>query len=292
MVTFNPGLYSLIPDSTMIPEAQEAVGNPDRGSQLADDQIAPAHHISSVLPVKRKHTRNHSRRPHNMSLHQKLVHGEMLKIRNLPNDTRHSLETLLDHHQIAELSKEPSLVLQLRLLYFTIGSCQSLLAFKETLRLAREMPDSIYPSGECASGKNMSTAERFQEISRLNRTEALCVLLRRCHIVILFETERQHLCQRDAIIVETPSTFGTGQKPEMGNPEVRLEALLTEAMMYKMNPGLRKETDEFKKLRGQVTQLRRLAKLLRILTGKFGFGILALLPSGPAYSEFNLTDNM
>jgi hypothetical protein len=96
----------------------------------------------------------------------------------------------------------------------------------------------------------------------------------------------------NAMVAETPSSFVEERGSAMGNPAVRRKSALTDSMLRKIRPDLQKGTSEHKKQRAHVTQMRRLAELLGMLTGTYGFGILAVLPFGPAFSEFTLTDSM
>lgn len=297
MVSFDSIEVGNLRDGTRPPNTTEAIGNPgprlQPESQIAstNQQIIPdmtKQANTTEASGKEKHSQGNEKMFRIVLLHNTLIYEELEKVNSLPAHLCGDLAPLLDHHQIAQLSTDEPQVLLLRLLYFTIGSCQSLLGFKDTLRIAREMPDySIF-----ASRRNLSDMERFDQICRLDKTEALCVLLKRCHIAILFEKEREYLLQNDSIVIETPLTIREGHRAEMGNPVAKHEAALTDMMLYKFKPELKKGTDEFKKYRGQVSRLRQLAKRLRILTSKFGFGILALLPSEPACPEFKLTDSM
>ena len=137
----------------------------------------------------------------------------------------------------------------------------------------------------------MEISERFAEICRLDNRECFCVLSRRYHLVKLFGQEMENL-RNDVAINDTPSTFVVGRKAQAGNPVVMQEAALTDQLLCKLKPNCHKGTREFDILRRKVSRLRRLAKILRLLTDAYGLGILALLPSEPNYSEKCITDNM
>ncbi|KAF2007623.1 hypothetical protein P154DRAFT_614925 [Amniculicola lignicola CBS 123094] len=284
-------------NSTWLSGFNEAVEHQEQRIQIGHEGTADSpqgsldtteHPRTAVTLGKRKYLHDNEGRQDDTSLHQRLVHEELEKLNNFPTYIRGDLKALLDHAQIGELSGDASQVMQLRLLYFTIGSCQTLIGFKETLRVVRGMSnDFMY-----APGPDLCCTERFREICRLDHQEALCVLLRRYHVVKLFETELANLRQSNGVVVETPSTFNMGHSAKSGNPAVRVQAELTDGVLGKIRPDLERGTREFRRIRLQISQLRRLAKVLQILSETYGFGILALLPSGPAYSEFNLTDNM
>jgi hypothetical protein len=231
--------------------------------------------------------RTHIRTIRKISLHERHVSEELDKIRSPPTGLHENLMNLLDHDGIDGLSINTFQASQLKMLYFAIGSCQSLRGFKEALQLARGNPSYISNPSRPA----LSCAERFQEICRLDDTECLCILLRRFHTVKLFEEEMEVLYPSDMIIVETPSSFVERQTAEMGNPAVRRKAALTDAILRKIKPELQEGTLEHRRYRAQVKQMRRLAELLGVLTGTYGSGILALLPCRPGYSELSPMEN-
>ncbi|KAH8728855.1 hypothetical protein GQ44DRAFT_768734 [Phaeosphaeriaceae sp. PMI808] len=267
-------------------------------SQIENDITLSAHKSSTrvtkssrmtVTPAKRKSSQGPKEGIDDDILKKRLIPEEMAKICNLRNQCGgEHLMTLLDHVQLASLSNNISWVIQLRLFYFAIGSCQSLLSFKEILENVRKI------SG-LASATFMrchTSAESYQIIRRLSKTEALCVLLKRCHTVKLFETESACITQStDTMNVETPSNFGARRGSEAGNPANKRKATITDAMMKKIAPELEKGTKEYEKHRRDISAIRRLAGPLHLLTSKFGFGILALLPSGPD-SELKVSDHM
>jgi hypothetical protein len=184
--------------------------------------------VTSITPRKRKSFHEDGERHYSNSLHHKLFSMEIQKMIDLPYSSRTELRALLDHAQMSQLSTDPSQVLQLRFMYLAIGSCQSLIDFKEQLRVARNMMDA----SNQPIGLNLSVSERFMEICRLDDEEAVCVLLRRYHMVKLCEDERNTFLQKDRMIVETPETFGIGNRAPKGSPTVLREAALTDALLF------------------------------------------------------------
>jgi len=246
--------------------------------------------VIAVTPAKRKLVQGHKDMIEDEVLIKRLILEEMEKMRNVRNDSdgEHLLRPLLENARITSLSNETSWTVQLRLFYFTIGSGQSLLDFKEILGNARKMPR---PSSTIFE-RCRTCEESYRMICRLRKTESLCVLLRRCHTVKLFETELADLAQRTfAMNVETPSTFGTKQGFEAGNPANKRKATITDTVMRKIVPQVEKGTKEYGKHRRDISTLRRLAQPLHLLTERFGFAILALIPSGPN-SELEVSDKM
>lgn len=266
--------------------------------QIESDITLSAHKSSSrvtkssrmtVTPAKRKSSQGPKEGIEDDILLKRLIPEEMAKICNLRNQrSGEHLMALLDHAQLISLSNDISWVIQLRLFYFAIGSCQSLLNFKEILENVRKRSGLT-----SATFMHCHTStESYQMIRQLGKTEALCVLLKRCHTVKLFETESACITQSTVTMdVETPSNFGARRGSEAGNPANKRKATITDAMMRKIVPDLEKGTKEYEKHRRDISTLRRLAKPLLLLTSKFGFGILALLPSGPD-SELKVSDHM
>jgi hypothetical protein len=271
-------------------ESEGIIEDTCQGNQIGNHIVAGTHQVSSdttknpetaIALDSRGRSQEHRRALHKISLHERLVREELAKLRSPPSQLHENLKNLLDHDGIDGATTHKFQASQLRLLYFAIGSCQSLRGFKEALHLARASPGYIcHPSRHA-----LSCAERYQTICRLDDTERLCILLRRFHIVKLFEEELEVLYPSNMIIVETPSSFVKRQTAEMGNPAVRRKAALTDAVLRKIKPELQEGTPEYKKCRTELKQMRRLAEMLGILTGTYGYGILALLPSKPAYSE-------
>lgn len=294
---FNPNTARDIGGHTPMANLHSLVEISEQEIQVSSTGVADPHQGSSstsadphraVIPGKRKNSQDHRGRPRTISLHYSLLHEELEKLHRFPNSIRGDLEALLDDSRIDDLSPDLSQVGPLRLLYLAMGSCQSLIEFKANLRTARNIPSAPIHN----LGSNLCPTERLKEICRLDSQESLCVLARRYHVVKLFETELKDLRQDNDMIVETLSTFGTGHRAQAGNPAVMQEAALTEGLLYKIRPDLKRGSSEFRRVRGKLSQLRRLAKVLRVLIETYGFGVLALLPCGPSYSELTISDYM
>lgn len=170
---------------------------------------------------------------YNSSLHEQLLKEERAKLHNLPTQQHKHVMNLLYHPQLELLSPDVSQVSQLRLPYFTIGSCQSLRSFRDILQCARAHPNQYPPSGQV-----LSCEERFKVICGLEETAALCILLKRYHLVKLFEEELETFHDKNAMTVETPASFMEMRPTKSGNPAVRREAALTDAVLKKQRPEL------------------------------------------------------
>lgn len=104
--------------------------------------------------------------------------------------------------------------------------------------------------------------------------------------------EQKSSCGYSQMIVETPRSIGAAERANAGNPKFALDAKLTNELSQKIMPNTQDGSSEFEKARRKVKQLRKLARYLHILVDSYGFGVLALLPSGPSFGELSLTDNM
>lgn len=267
------------------------VGQPENEWQIETGGMAAAPEVRSdgvgnvqttVTLAKRKCSHNGKDKHHAESMRCAL-RVEREKLNGAPD-----LEVLLHHPLLEEIGADPPQQIWLRFLYLAIGSGPSLIDFKEQFHSAKER--SV--TGVRTIGPILTHPERFQEICRLEGEEALCALRRRYHVIKLCETERDIFLQNNQMIMETPYTFDAGHRSLIGNPAVMQEAALTDALLFKIRPELRRETPDFQKFRRRIKRVRRLAKILQMLTGTYGFGILAMLPSGPSYLESPLTDNV
>lgn len=235
-----------------------------------------------TLAKKRKFDRDGARNSLQDSVYSRLIREEVAKL-----DAEDSKELLVSP-ELVEINANPPQMAQLRLLYLYMGSSKSLMEFRGQLQSARARPYDVAQSIEY----EMTSSERFMEICRIDDHERLCVLSRRFHLVKLFGQEMEELRNNATMVSHTPATFIMGQKAQAGNPLVLQEAAVTDQLLCRLKPDCRKGTKEFEHLRRKVSRLRRLSKLLRLLTDAYGLGVLALLPCGPNYSEVSVTDNM
>jgi hypothetical protein len=284
-------------DSVVLSESDDPLGHLETPSNMENRQssstcqrslIGTRNPSARVTPKKRKALHEDSQRNRIGLLHQKLLRTELQKLKKIPISRQTELKVFLEHAQIGQWSKDPSQMLQLRLMYMAIGSCQSLIDFKNQLHAARDtLSISHQPIGPTSSLK-----ERFTEICRLDNNEAFCVLSRRYHSIKLCETEEELFFQNSQLIIDTPQTLSTVRNVPRGSPHVLKVATLTDRLLFRVRPELKDDTVEFRRCREKIKRLRKLAKILRVLTDTYGFGILALLPFGSTYSESPLTDTM
>ena len=257
---------------------------PDALDQGASSGIVSARK-ASVTRVKRKRAQDNedeTRTNHNALL--QLERGKL----TFDSEASLNLGRFLEHPQISELEESSTQFAPFRFLYLAIGSWQTLQDFTEQLRIARGKPNVwIKPAKS-----SMSASETFNIICLLDSEEAVCILLRRYHAIKLLEEEQRYVAQNNGFVMVTPDTVAAGGRTQMGNPTVVQEAELIDRLAYKIKPNVQPTSEEFLSVRDKVKRLRRLARRLQNLTKLYGVGILALLPSGPSFSGYSLTDSM
>lgn len=234
--------------------------------------------------AKRKRTQDSKQKAD--STYRSMLHSEKRKLECVSQDEKEVLVKHLEHPEISKLEEKSSN--RLHFLYLAIGSWHTIDDFRAQIRLARSNP-SVH--GRLYVSK-WSAAETYIEICRLEKVEALSILLRRYHTIVLCENEQENPYRCSRMVVETPHTIGVAGRSNAGNPISAQDASLTNQLLYKIMPGAQPGTKGFETARRRVKRLRKLAKYLRILVHSYGFGILALLPSGPSFGEVSLTDNM
>ena len=217
-----------------------------------------------------------------------LLHTERQKLAALPVSDRARADEYLAHFQVDKISQSLTQMMQLRSLFLCIGSCGTLLDFGELLRVTRQK--TVIQTHH--SRPILNIAEMFNEICLLESEEAVCVLTRRYHIIKFCSTAQEIFHQDNCMVMETSSTFTVGHRVRRGNPNVLREAAITTALATQIQPLWETESKDFKKLYDKVKRLRQLARNLQMLTDIYGFGILALLPSGPSHQDLSITDTM
>lgn len=217
-----------------------------------------------------------------------LLHTERQKLAALPVSDRARADEYLAHFQVDKISPSLTQMMQLRSLFLGIGNCGTLLDFGELLRVTRQK--KVIQAHH--SRPTLNIAEMFNEICLLESEEAVCVLTRRYRIIKFCSTAQEIFHQDNCMVMETSSTFTMGHRVRRGNPNVLRETAITTALATQIQPLWKTESKDFKKLCDKVKRLRRLARNLQMLTDICGFGILALLPSGPSHQDLSITDTM
>jgi hypothetical protein len=176
----------------------------------------------------------------------------------------------------------------LRFLYMAIGSWDTLADFANQLQIATETRRShnlplIFPS---------TALMAFNMMCRLEDERTTCILLKRYYAIKLVEDGQRSSQLCESIQVETPETFGFVITPQIGNPQVRRGAAEIRFLTSKIIPDAETTSDIYRTTYSKVKRFRQLGKRLQMFTKLFGVGVLALLPSGPSFLSYSLTDNM
>ncbi|KAE8141225.1 hypothetical protein BDV38DRAFT_296745 [Aspergillus pseudotamarii] len=169
------------------------------------------------------------------------------------------------------------------------GSAQSVLVVQEAIQTWRGRADLSY----LQISNHSSKAQTYNNISLISQQITGLNLFRRYQISYLFEECGG--CETPSLsgFVATPGYIVSGER-RAGNPRNNAEAELTRAMMKQVLPHVKRESSEWRKGYKDVSNLRILARRFHILQGRFGRGILALIPY-PLQSYqtgLELSDNM
>ncbi|KAJ8113218.1 hypothetical protein OPT61_g4597 [Boeremia exigua] len=236
--------------------------------------------------VKRSKRKRHQEENEKASCsYQNMLQAERQKLMQYSQVERESLNQFLEHSALDKLDRKGSVVA--RFLYLTIGSWETIIDYKCLIQLSQGDASICRPIDLFSC----NPAAMYNEICRLEKKEASCVLLRRYHILSLCEEEQLHNDDYSHIIVETPSTIDEGRLARPGNPVFARESGLTERLLLKIMPDTDPRSPDFQKARGKIKRLRKLAGRLRLLVKRYGVGILCLLPSGTSFKDMSLTDN-
>ena len=191
-------------------------------------------------------------------------------------------EGLLSHASLANMH------ITARILFFGIGSCQSLVNVREILLYWRRedklpAPDEVLPY-----------AERFEIIEQLDASVAFSSFFKRCHVLNLFRDLRNHSRQPDdGFLIQHPQNSPT--HTSRGNPLHAATASLTKSMISRIYPNLNESSDGYGRKYRHVSAIRKLGEHLDMLVSEFGLGILGLLPpatSRLAEKGLYVTDSM
>lgn len=188
--------------------------------------------------------------------------------------------------QILGLAHDRSIENARKLLLY-MGSSQSVAALQAAIQSWRTQAN--IESWQLS--RSLSKPETFKIIEGINRDIVCLNLIRRYHVLHLFE---------ECGGCETPSSVGYVQfsntiSRNLGNPRNNAEAEVAKAMMNEIFPHLQPGTQEYTEKATAVKSLRQLGRRFHILTTHFGRGILALLPYHDLPGQpdcFGISDNM
>jgi hypothetical protein len=235
--------------------------------------------------LQRKIKRAQTERDKVSAVLDSLLDAERQKIDAYSEPERTKLLRYLEYPQTTQL-RDPCHLF--RFLYLAVGSWDTLADFASQLQGAREARRSFTLSSPFPS--TASTA--FNMICRLDSERTTCILLKRYYAVQLLEEGQRPSQSCESMHVETLETFGFGNTPQAGNPQMRRDAAEIKFLISKIVPGVENTSQAYPTIYSKVKRFRQLGKRLQILTKRFGTGVLVLLPSGPSFPGFSLTDCM
>lgn len=163
----------------------------------------------------------------------------------------------------------------LRAIFNYLGSIQSLMNFKRALcdlRARKSVDDTVV-------GGARSSADSLRIVKRLRENLAADSLLMMCHIVRLFEDDRDDLTHPPgSFMIQTQTSFCGSQNTSSGNPLNLAKTTVIDKKMRILYPHLVPGSEEYQVERQRVKRLRQSAAKFVLFCNAFGFGILAFLP--------------
>ncbi|KAF5871137.1 putative ribonuclease iii protein [Botrytis fragariae] len=164
---------------------------------------------------------------------------------------------------------------QLKMLYFAIGSGESLVSLRSLLKIRRRSVAGKSPM----ETNSLTIVERMKQVEHLNTKIAYNVFERRYHIYHLYTESRSlHNKTSDGFVNTTSQSILTNSASRMGNPLNLDESQVTKKMLNLLHPNLDPGTTEYQKKLRNISKIRKLGERFEILVRKFGYGIIGLLP--------------
>lgn len=179
----------------------------------------------------------------------------------------------------------------LEILYFGIGSPETLAALQGLLKTRRER--SVVQ--QCREKHVLSPAERVIAIERTDAKVAYCSLRKRCHVYQLYlDCSSESLRTSGTFVTNTVQTMTTRHEPQIGNPQYLEISRVSNMMLTLSYPNLNPDDPNYGQKKNYANALRRLGQHLHLLVERFGYGILGLIPlpsNEPTFAQdLNLTN--
>lgn len=182
------------------------------------------------------------------------------------------LSILKTHVSIPKVEPHSS---ALSILYFGIGSPETLAALQGLLKTRRER--SVVQ--QCRENHVLSPAERVIAIERTDAKVAYCSLRKRCHVYQLYlDCSSESLRASDTFVTNTVQTMTTRHKPQIGNPQYLEISRVSNRMLTLSYPTLNPNDPNYRQKKNYADALRKLGQHLHLLVERFGYGILGLIP--------------
>ncbi|KAF7935381.1 uncharacterized protein EAE97_008288 [Botrytis byssoidea] len=164
---------------------------------------------------------------------------------------------------------------QLKMLYFAIGSGESLVSLRSLLEIRRRP----MARQQCKEAYSLTIVERMKQVEHLNTKIAYNIFERRYHIYHLYNDSRSfHNKTSDGFVNTTSQSILINSASRMGNPLNLDESQVTKKMLHLLHPDLDHGSTEYQKKLRSISKIRKLGERFEILVRKFGYGIIGLLP--------------
>ncbi|KAI1934079.1 hypothetical protein LOZ66_006172 [Ophidiomyces ophidiicola] len=171
----------------------------------------------------------------------------------------------------------------------TIANAQSVVTLQEALRYKRAQAG--YAS--CQLKRGLSCRDRIQIIEKLDQSIVYAHLLRRYHVLELFEEcGGPNNGWNNGFVHTTPLDFKQATR-KSGNPVNNADSEVTKTIMHKCFPEVQPSTERYAAKYRAMKRIRKLGERLHFMTTKFGRGVLGLLLDGrEMHEEIGISDNM
>ncbi|PQE09029.1 Ribonuclease III protein [Rutstroemia sp. NJR-2017a BBW] len=181
----------------------------------------------------------------------------------------------LAFNKISKISLTAVELVTLKALYFAIGSPESLVALQEVLKAQRMTAEGKVPKGS----RDLSLTERIRVIECITPNIAYHILQKRCHIYQLFvDSNVGSRKTSDGFIIDTMESIPAQPRSQIGNPNNLEDSRVSTLILKELYPGLKPNTEEYRKKKRFVGSLRRLGGRFDSLVRRFGYGVLGLIP--------------
>ncbi|KAE8144469.1 hypothetical protein BDV25DRAFT_166775 [Aspergillus avenaceus] len=161
----------------------------------------------------------------------------------------------------------------LSMILVTIACPHSIIALREIIRKERDHRNLQ----SCFLKEGISRQERYEIIHELDRRNAIIQLVRRYHILDLFQECGGSETRSTTGYVISTSTDFVSRSRNFGNPGHTDDANVSLAMLKEIFPDLRPNGEGYEKKLTAIKKLRKLGKRLNTLTMRFGRGVIGLM---------------
>jgi hypothetical protein len=167
---------------------------------------------------------------------------------------------------------------------FGIASPESVVGLQKMLQNCR----LGHSTGPERHKDSLTIADHYMAVENLDKMIAHHLLLRRYHVLKLFEKSGgADTASSTGMVFYTNETL-TGSDRRLGNPRNLDEAAVTIRMMRGIFPWIKEGTEKSHPKYTAISKLRKLGHRLHLLVSRFGEGILGLIQQHSVTSEIDL----